>query len=254
MVKRRKVTTLIPPPDWNLLKTKESEEERVRAFRIADYYVHYEIADKSKCKAFHTWAAKHWDKDEHRRLKKLTDHHYVTFGKVCYISNKLGYMPKLFSERLEEEKVKWLELADAKIEEIQEEKPKEATKKPSIQDHMRDQVSPLCEKWDVHVDKIFRNDFNVTSFKPHNDIIAFGTVKGPQAKLIKDEYEGLLTEAQEIAVWKDAEIKEAYGHTTAKQRKALVAFYEKIITACETVINTQKSTRKSRKPKAVSKE
>ena len=40
----------------------------------------------------------------------------------------------------------------------------------------------------------------------------------------------------------------------AKTRKQYLAFYEKINTACDTFINTGKAQRKTRKPKAVSKD
>ena len=53
-------------------------------------------------------------------------------------------------------------------------------------------------------------------------------VKGPHAKIIKEEFEGQHKEALEVKEWKDDQIKEAYSHMTAKMRKDFVAFFEKI--------------------------
>jgi hypothetical protein len=81
-----------------------------------------------------------------------------------------------------------------------------------------------------------------------------GLIKPNHAKIIKDSYANDYTEALEVVKWKDDDIKEAFGHLTAKTRKAYLAFYEKINTACDTYIITGKAQRKTRKPKAVSKE
>jgi hypothetical protein len=249
---RSRSVHLISPPDWIKLKTASTEEQKEAAFKEADYFVHYEIADKAKHTAFHKWAAANWDKETHKKLKKLSDHHFTTYGKMCFIAGKVGYMPESLLEYFTNMKHTWLQLANISV--VEKIEAKEVVKKPSIQDHMREQVAPLCEQWDIEFEAVLDGSSNAKSFNPAQDIEIFGAIKGPQAKIIKDEYLKHLEEAQLVAAWKDPEIKEAYSHTTAKQRKAVVAFYEIIINACDAVINTQKSTRKSSKPRKVSKE
>ena len=252
---RSKTFNLIAPPNWIELKKVEKEEDREAAFKHCDYFVHYEIADKAKVASFHKYAIRTWGKDAHKQIKKLSDHTFITYGKICFIADKLGYITKEFERRLETMKKEWIVQASFKLEEIAEEQAAIGAKKPSIQDHMREQVAPLCEKWDVALDLLTDGDLNLAKFAPHNDIESFDTaIKGPQAKIIRDEYQGYLDEAKLVAAWKDPDIKESYSNTTAKQRKDTVSFYEKIITACETVINTKKVARKSSKPRVVSKE
>ena len=83
---------------------------------------------------------------------------------------------------------------------------------------------------------------------------AGGVVKPAHAKIIKDMYNAEYVEALLVVEWKDDDIKEAYSNLDVKARKALLAFFEKINTACDTFIETGKATRKKRQPKAVSRE
>ena len=95
----------------------------------------------------------------------------------------------------------------------------------------------------------------VKQFDPYKMLIAYQPeIKGPHAKLIKEDFEKQFEEAQEVKAWKDDDIKEAYAHMDAKMRKAFVEVFEKINTACDTIIQTKATTRKARKPKARSKE
>jgi hypothetical protein len=79
-------------------------------------------------------------------------------------------------------------------------------------------------------------------------------IKAAHAKIIKDMYWNQYQEAQEVVAWKDEQIKEGYSYMTAKKRKEFLAFYEKIMIACDTFINTGKAVRKPRVKKAPSKE
>jgi hypothetical protein len=121
---------------------------------------------------------------------------------------------------------------------------------------MRDQVSDLCGQWDDAVDQLCFSSFDLAQFDPHSQMQVFngGVIKAAHAKIIKDMYEGLYKEAQEVVEWKDEQIKESYSYMTAKKRKEYLAFFEKIMTACDTYINTGKAVRKTRVKKAPSKE
>ena len=69
-------------------------------------------------------------------------------------------------------------------------------------------------------------------------------------------YEAEYAEAQLLVAWEDEEIKEAYSQFTgrAQDRKNFLKFYELIMTATSTLINTGKANRKPRTKKAPSKE
>ena len=71
---------------------------------------------------------------------------------------------------------------------------------------------------------------------------------------IKEEFEAQYEEAKLVVEWQDEDIKEGYGHFDAKMRKTFLQVFEKINTACDTIIETKKSSRKARKPRARSKE
>lgn len=253
--KRARSIHLINEPNWTLFKQAEKEEEKLEAFKYCDYFTHYEIADKAKTTAFHKWLVGEsgLDKKTIKSIKKLPDHNFVTFGKFTYIGAKLGYMPEYYIEYFNQRLPEWLARAEKIIEEAEEAK-EEAPKRPSIQDNMRVQVSPLLEEWDGHLDALIAGEFDLKSFDPHREMIAFKTpVKAPQAKIIKNEYHSDHEEAICIKEWKDPDIKEAYSHFKAKTRKDVLAFYEKIMQACDVIITTQKATRKTRKPRAVDK-
>jgi hypothetical protein len=81
-----------------------------------------------------------------------------------------------------------------------------------------------------------------------------GVVKPNHAKIIKDDFDSAYREALEVVEWKDEDIKEAYNFMDKKMRKDFLAIYEKINAACDAFILTGKANRKTRKPKAVSKE
>jgi predicted TIM-barrel enzyme len=98
--------------------------------------------------------------------------------------------------------------------------------------------------------------FDLKKFDPFNEMRAYagGVIKPNHAKIIKDGFAVPYAEALEVLEWKDEDIKEAYDFMDLKARKAFVEIYEKIIAACDTMILTGKATRKTRKPKQVSKE
>lgn len=252
--KRSRSLYLINEPNWATFKTAESEVDKTAAYKYADYFVHYEISDKLKIASFYKWVAKStWSKNAIQKIKKLPDYNFVTAGKFAYIHNKLGYMPQQYLDYLNACLPIWLTKAENILEKI-EEANADSGKKPNIQDYMREQVSPLCEQWDLCVDLIFGGTFDIKGFDPHREMLSFTTpVKAPQATIIRNEYLGYYDEAKLLYAWEDEDIREAYRHTDAKTRKTLVGFYEKIISACDVLITTQKSARKSRKPKAIDK-
>jgi hypothetical protein len=149
-----------------------------------------------------------------------------------------------------------------KAEEIiekQEEKKADAKPKVSIQQRMKEQVADLCGTWEGYIDQLMdqeEGNFDLKSFNPYHEMRAYarGVIKPNHAKIIKDDFACQFEEAKELKEWKDEEIKEAYSYTTPQMRKSLLAFYERINSACDTMIQTGKAQRKPRKPKAVSKE
>lgn len=247
-------------PGMNPIKFAGREKDYKRLLWEAEYYVHYEIAVSSLQSAYIKYCEKEFDKKGAALLKKLPDYELTTPGKWAYMALK--------GVGLEESTKLWLsnkykELLEKVPSIVQAEKEKAAVKEQkaslpqlSIQDRMREQVSDLCAEWDHLLDEFCSNRLSVADFNPHSNMQSYkgNMIKPAHAKIIRELYESQRREAEEVVEWKDEQIKEGYAYMTAKMRKDYLAFFEKIMTACDTYINTGKATRKTRKPKPVNKE
>lgn len=250
----------MPEPNWAEINQVKTEEERVSLYRKFEYFVHYEIPDKKSSATVKTWLDKEsgLDKELVAKLKKVPDVWFSTFAKHTFIWHKTGYM----SEDVKDHLIKKIPKLEHKAEELIEQKEaKAADAKPkvSIQQRMKEQVVDLCGQWEGYIDLLMFSEgteFDFKSFNPYHEMRGYagGVIKPNHAKIIKDEYAGQLAEARELKEWKDEDLKEAYSFTTPQMRKTFLAFYERIDSACDTMIQTGKAQRKPRKPKAVSKE
>jgi len=258
MAKRKsKDIYLMPEPKWAQLQAAATEEERNKLYRDFEYFVHYEISDKKAAETVKVWLDKESGLDARliKKLKKVPDVWYSSLSKYCYIWSKTGYMRDDVKEFL----LNNIPVLESKAEEVIEKQQEKKTEKPavSIQQRMREQVIDLCSEWEEKLDNmLFEKTFDVSKFEPYRDMKSFneGVIKPNHAKIIKDMYEPQLKEAQEVLDLVDPDIKESYSHLSSKERKEYYMFFEKVMSACDTMINTGKAQRKTRKPKAVSKE
>ena len=258
MAKRAKSKNLylMPEPDWQKINTVQTDEEKAHIYQGYAYFVHYEIPDKKADATVHKWLESDsgLDKDLIKKLKKVPDVWFRTFAKHTFIWSKTGYM----SDAVRAHLLSKLPGLEEKAEEIIEKQEEKKADKPqiSIQDRMRQQVEALCGEWEHYVDLLVFEDFDLKKFDPYNEMRAYdgGIIKPNHAKIIKDDFTPSYEEALEVKAWNDEDIKEAYSNFDKKTRDNYVAFFEKIMTACDTMINTGKAQRKPRKPKAVSKE
>ena len=252
-------------PEWGLVKKdikpfKNSSGvlmDYKRLFDSAMYYVHYEVPLKTLVTSFIKYAER-FDKKKSALLKVLPDYEFMSIGKYAFMSLKGVEMEDSTHEYLERRYKELLEKAE-KVSKAKKVVDSEKVKMPvmSIQDRMREQVSGLCGQWDDYVDQLcFGNEFELAKFDPHAQMQTHnsGVIKAAHAKIIKDMYWNQYNEAKEVVDWKDEQIKEGYSYMTAKKRKEFLAFYEKIMVACDTFINTGKAVRKPRVKKAPSKE
>jgi hypothetical protein len=258
MPKRKsKEIYLMPEPKWKEIQTAP-EDKIDTILRGFEYFVHYEVSDKKQAEALREWlvADSGLDKETVKQLKKVPDGWFGSLSKHCYIWKKSGYMRDAARQYI----LSAIPELNAKAEHLVEEKEKEekAPTKPkiSIQQRMREQVAELCGVWESLIDELLWAEYDVDKFDPYKDMRSYdgGVIKPAHAKIIKDMYEGQHKEALEIVQWQDEEIKEAFSYMGAKLRKQYLSFYEKINTACDTMISTGKAQRKTRKPKAVSRD
>ena len=252
-------------PEWGLIKMDIKPfkspngilMDYKRLFQDAMNYVHYDVPLKTLVASFIKYAER-FDKKKSAVLKVLPDYEFMSIGKYAYLSIKGAEMEDSTHEYLEKKYNELLVKAE-KLAKVKKAVDVEKGKMPvmSIQDRMREQVNDLCGKWDESIDQLcFGNEFDLSKFEPHNQMQTHnsGVIKAAHAKIIKDMYWNQYLEAQEVVAWKDEQIKEGYSYMTAKKRKEFLAFYEKIMVACDTFINTGKAVRKPRVKKAPSKE
>ena len=245
-------------PQWNTLKLITDPIEQDKAFQSCEYFVRTEIPRKKIINACKLWVkeASGWTKEEIKIVLANPEWSFSAAGISTFVWYKLGYMPEsvkaFYMGRRKEE---WLQrgkkvLAEKKIK--QEQKPKKVI---SIQDRMKEQVNDLCAEWEYKLDCLTDGDDILSSFDPYKEMLVYQPeIKANHAKIIKDDFAAQYQEALEVVEWKDDQLKESYSFLNAKQRKQYLAFFEKINTACDTIIETKKTTRKARKPRARSKE
>lgn len=140
--------------------------------------------------------------------------------------------------------------------EIKEEKEEKPTNVISIQERMQLQVTPLLESFEGYIDDWLDGLMKEKDFDPRKEMLGFEPkIKPAHAKLILQHFTRMIEESKEVVLFRDDDIKEAYGHlSTAKQRKEFASLYEKIETACNMLIQSGNANRKPRKPKQISHE
>ncbi len=259
MAKRKsKNVYFTPEPDWQMYSDVKTEEEKEKAFRNCDYFARTEIKDKLKVELAKTWIKEKsgWTKQEIKIILANPDWAFTSSGGTYYLENKLGFIPEKILNHIHSRKDEWLKRGKKELEEKKAKAEEKAVKpKISIQDRMRDQISDLCGDIEYFLDEMVDGNKTIKQFDPYKMMIAYQPeIKVPHAKLIKEEFARGHEEALEVIEWQDEQIKEAYSNFSLKERKGYLEFFEKINTACDTMIQTKAVKRKARKPKARSKE
>ena len=251
----------IKTPDYKIIKSDMKPvsingiaRDYHRLMDEALWYTHYEVPKKTLKAEFMKFALT-VDKTKAKQLKHVPDYAFQVFGKYAYIGNKGAELSTEHTEQITMAIDTLLEMHPHVEEEIQEEKP--VGRVISIQERMRQQVSELCGQWEGYLDDWRDGEYDLKKFDPYKEMISYQpAIKPAHAKIIQQMYEAEYAEAQELVAWEDEEIKEAYIQFTGKaqDRKNFLKFYELIMTATSTLINTGKANRKPRSKKAPSKE
>jgi hypothetical protein len=259
MAKRKqKSMYLMPEPVWSDINLLEDDEKKLKLYRNFEYFVHYEVPDKKAGATIFTWLEKDsgLDKELIKKLKRVPDGWFSTFAKHTYIWSKTGYMhPDVKSHLLD--KIPALQDKAEAIIEKAEEKKADTKPKISIQERMLEQITDLCGNWDEVLDNfVIGEKFDLKTFDPEKDMKIYGggVIKPAHAKLIRDQYVPNHDEAVESLAGTCEQLNEAYSFMSKKMKKDYVMFFEKIMNACDALIIAGKATRKTRKPKARSKD
>ncbi len=256
--KKQRSIYVTKEPDWKNLALLTEPEKQYDAFRSCEYFVRTEIPRKQIINACKKWVkdASGWTKEEIKIVLANPEWSFSAAGISTFVWYKLGYMPQDIEVHYQERrKSEWLKRGKDAIKQKQIKSEKKPKKVISIQERMKQQVNDLCAEWEHQLDCLTDGQLLVSDFDPYKDMLSYQPeIKANHAKIIKEDFAPQYQEALEVMAWKDDQIKESYSFLSAKQRKEYVAFFEKINTACDTIIETKKTSRKARKPRARSKE
>ena len=255
--KKQRSIYVTKEPEWNALALITEPEEQDKAFHSCEYFVRTEIPKKKLVASVKNWVKNKsgWSKQEQKIILANPDWAFSATGISTYVEYKLGYMPESILKHFGKRKEEWLKRGKEYIKEKQAKAELKPKKVISIQERMKQQITDLCADWEYKIDQFVDGEFTINDFDPYKDMLVYQPeIKANHAKLIKDDFEPQYKEATEVKEWKDPDIKEAYSHFTPKMRKDFLTFFEKINTSCDTIIETKKTTRKARKPRARSKE
>lgn len=131
------------------------------------------------------------------------------------------------------------------------------TKRPSVHDRIKDQVSELLANLEIEIDEFVvgigkrtlpRDWFSMEKF------LKVQGIKGKQTSMIADHFRPLLEEIQEAIEKTDEQLQEGYDFLTRPQLKRFAQFVEVWITDCESHGATKRKSRKPRKKKQKSPE
>jgi len=258
MAKRKtKTVYFTPEPDWKKYEGTTDQDAMNKAYQDVQYFVRTEIKDKDKIAMTRKWVKDDsgWAQEDIVTILKSPDWVFGPTSTTIYSWKKLNFISDKILEHLEKRREEWIYQGGRVIEEKLAKAEKAPKKVVSIQERMKEQVADLCGDLEGFLDDMVDGEKNIKEFDPFKAMQIYQPeIKGPHAKIIKDEFAPGYSEALEVLDWKDEDLKEAYEHFDVKMRKAFVQYYETINTACDTIIKTKATTRKARKPKARSKD
>lgn len=124
----------------------------------------------------------------------------------------------------------------------------------SVQDRMENQLESILSSFESYVDD-WLDGKSINEFDPYKEMISYDPkIKPGHAKIIRNAFAAQYAEAKELLSKADDDLNEGYSHLSQKQKKEFVAIYEKIDSACDMIIRSNKTARVPRTAKAVSKE
>lgn len=179
-----------------------------------------------------------------KRIKSIPDLYVnLTLAWVCRLLQRNCQLPSEYSGYVEQRIRQLLDLfPQTKTEEDDD------TPKVSVQDRMREKAHDILGDVEGLIDDHMENsqDFSFYSWLTENNIpsVYIGRIV---AKL-----NPVLSELLEAVTGKDEQLKEAYRHLNKKEMKALITFYEGMISDADRYANNAKKTRSPRKPRTVS--
>ncbi len=214
------------------------------------------LSTKELASEFLKYCGQHYDKKQANRLKELPDYEFMTVGQYAYVALRGLVLTEQYEKTLRDTYDTLLAKLDAQDASKSPVAEPVAAKVISIQERMREQVSNICAEWEGMVDDIMTGvKVDVDKFDAYKDMQGNSTqIKPAHARLIRESFSGIRDEIQAVIDGEDDQLNEGYARYKPKTLTKLLNFYDKILTACDTLINAGKAVRKTRKKRSPSKE
>jgi hypothetical protein len=235
-----------PEPTWRT----QPIDGRVSALSKAFSWYNYFYGKKDARDMIVAYLEAHERKADVRKLKGVSDSDIrLTTGWLCRMS-MVGL------ELTEHEQIKLdnllTDILESKQKDVVVEEVKIDTEpRITIQDRLREKVAECAGELEGMLD-----DFVAAGAKMSADWKPIATIRGmnvaPQMiSTVSDIWKKRLTEFEEVAKGKDAQLVEGYSHLNKIQLRNLIKFCETVINDCGAYVQIKKVERKPRKVKVV---
>jgi hypothetical protein len=237
-----------PEPLW---PQQPAETDRVSAMTRMFNWYNYHYGKKEAKDCIVDWLARNERADESREFNRLPEAaiHKIGIGWVCR-ANLLGL--SLTEQELVTINNTIAEYITAgravkQVVEVAE----VAVAKPNIQDRLREKMSEAAGELEGMYDEMILAGGKMSAdYKPIS-LLRSMNVAPQLISTVKEVWECRLTELQAVAVGKDADLVEGYGHWGKLQIRNFIKFAEQVIADCDTYRQIKKVERKPRAKKAV---
>lgn len=190
-----------------------------------------------------------------KALRALEDRALAVVGKYCTIVNHGGQLPSNVEQsllrRLKEREAQGELLLNQK-----QETQNASLATVSIQDRVREQVEPIMEVFDVHLDHI-RHGKRKNKTNQELDPLAImqkADFKAAHAAWVKKFAEPEVQELAQVLEGQDPDLKEGYSTYSQRDIKRMLEFWERVIQAANLIAQSTKAQRKPRAKKQPSRE
>jgi hypothetical protein len=244
-------------PKMNFAEVNLKDKNYPRLFYNALHFAQYEMNNKTLAKNVHQYAKdKKFKKEQVAALKAIDDRSLEVLGKYATILVGGGELTPTVMAGFE--KLLFAKIEDGKaILAAKKAADKEAAKNPAtckvtVQDRIRDQAVDVAAVFDGWLDQLASNVRAKTDeMDPLGEMQKAG-FKAPQARFVKEFYEGELVELKAVLAGNDEELKEGYSNLKKTQVTRMVKLIEDILAAVTMVSAVTKAKRKPRVKKAPS--
>lgn len=135
-----------------------------------------------------------------------------------------------------------------------EESPDTGTKKPNIQDRLKEIALEAGGDIEGMFDEMIENGARMDKKYKPLEVLQSHNVVPQQISLIRNHWEKVLNELQMVQSAKDKELLEGYSNFGKIDIRNMVKFSEQVIADCNSYVQIKKNSRAPRKKKAVSPE